>query len=178
MHVTSRGLMQSEKISLYTPSGSLDLRWFCHEIFTLNQKLAQIVVHTQWIISIYWTPTKLNGSRNWLALQIELLTKVNGSPNWMVHFQIEWRTIERPAKLNGSLLNGSPYWIAHRTEWLTIKWKAGSNARSLVHTRRQPPASTTISSARINFGWHWNFMTSASIFFPRQVNREYHFFIF
>lgn len=52
MHVTSRGLMQSEKISLYTPSGSLDLRGFCHEIFTLNQKLAQIVVHTQWIISI------------------------------------------------------------------------------------------------------------------------------
>ena len=113
---------------------------------------------TEWL-------TKLNGSRKWLALQIELLTKVNGSPNWMVHFQIEWRTIERPAKLNGSLLNGSPYWIAHRTEWLTIKWKAGSNARSLVHTRRQPPALTTISSARINFGWYWNFLTSASIFF-------------
>lgn len=44
--------MQSENILLYTPSGSLDLSGFCHEIFNLNQKLAQIVVHTQWIISI------------------------------------------------------------------------------------------------------------------------------
>ena len=113
---------------------------------------------TEWL-------TKLNGSPNWMAHENDWLSKLNCSPNWMVHFQIEWRTIERPAKLNGSLLNGSLYWMAHCTEWLTIKWKAGSNARSLVHTRRQPPASTTISSARINFGWHWNFLTSASIFF-------------
>ena len=133
-------------------------------------------------MAYYWTPTKLNGSRNWMAHQIEWLTKMTGSPNWIAH-QSEWLT-----KLNGSLsnwmthhwkarktewvtiewltvLNGSPYWMAHRTEWLTIKWKAGSNARSLVHTRRQPPAPTTISSARINFGWHWNFLTSPTFFF-------------
>ena len=117
-----------------------------------------------------------------MAHQIEWLTKMTGSPNWIAH-QTEWFTFKlNDAPLKGpqnwmghywmahctewlTVLNGSLYWMAHCTEWLTIKWKAGSNARSLVHTRRQPPAPTTISSARINSGWHWNFLTSASIFF-------------
>lgn len=65
----------------------------------------------------YWTPTKLNGSRNWMAHQIEWLTKMTGSPNWIAH-QSEWLT-----KLNGSLSNWmTHHWKARKTEWVTIEW--------------------------------------------------------
>lgn len=69
------------------------------------------------LMAYYWTPTKLNGSRNWMAHQIEWLTKMTGSPNWIAH-QSEWLT-----KLNGSLSNWmTHHWKARKTKWVTIEW--------------------------------------------------------
>ena len=68
-------------------------------------------------MAYYWTLTKLNGWRNWMAHQIEWLTKMTGSPNWIAH-QSEWLT-----KLNGSLSNWmTHHWKARKTEWVTIEW--------------------------------------------------------
>ena len=162
-------------------------------------------VQIEWL-TVEWRTSEMNGSLSywmadswmayhriewitvlpyWMAYhRIGWITVLNGvSPNWMDHCMIQsCFPFQDVCWINLNMLcyvmNGSPYWMDYRIEWITVNWMAHRELNSGLRLRN---LGTTKVFARFKPGKHgdqnswfgcWRRSRSAKEKLKRAVNRS------